>query len=153
MPGGGGIEAIAQIREKKSGQRILIITIYPEEQYAIRVMKAGASGFLNKDIAPDELVKAVQSILDGKKYIQPSLAEKLTSMLGKDTPDLPHKLLSEREMEVMLRLASGESVSEIARQLSLTPNTVSTYRTRILAKMDMNSNAGLIQYAIEHRLI
>ena len=153
MPGGGGIDAVGRIRAKKPAQRILIITIYPEEQYAIRVMRAGASGFLNKDIAPDELIKAVQCILEGKKYIQPSLAEKMTSMLGKETLALPHTALSEREREVMIKLASGLSISEIARQLSLTPNTVSTYRTRILNKMDLNSNAGLVQYAIENGLI
>jgi len=153
MPGGGGIEAVGRIREKKPGQKILIITIYPEEQYAIRVMRAGASGFLNKDIAPDELIKAVHCILDGRKYIQPSLAEIMTSMLGKESIELPHTTLSEREMEVMLKLASGVSISEIARQLSLTPNTVSTYRTRILNKMELTSNAGLIQYAVKHGLI
>lgn len=153
MPGGGGIDAVGRIRERKPNQKILIISIYPEEQYAIRVMRAGASGFLNKDIAPDELIKAVQSILDGKKYIQPSLAEKMTQVLGRQHPVSPHEMLSDREMEVMVKLASGYSVSDIARQLSLTPNTISTYRTRILNKLDLTNNAGIIQYAMEHQLI
>jgi Response regulator containing a CheY-like receiver domain and an HTH DNA-binding domain len=153
MPGGGGIDAVGRIRERKPNQKILIISIYPEEQYAIRVMRAGASGFLNKDIAPDELIKAVQSILDGKKYIQPSLAEKMTQVLGRQHPVSPHEMLSDREMEVMVKLASGYSVSDIARQLSLTPNTISTYRTRILNKLDLSNNAGIIQYAMEHQLI
>jgi two-component system invasion response regulator UvrY len=153
MPGGGGIEALKRIRNAKPDQKILIITIYPEEQYAIRVFQAGAQGFLNKDTAPEQLVKAVQLILEGKKYIQPTLAEKMTAVIGQQANLLPHELLSEREMDVMVRLASGESVSEIAKDLELTPNTISTYRARILQKMSLNSNAGMTQYAVEHRLI
>lgn len=153
MPGGGGIEALKKIRETKPDQKILIITIYPEEQYAVRVFQAGAYGFLNKDTAPDQLVKAVQLILQGKKYVQPTLAEKMTSLLGQQANLLPHELLSEREMEVFLRLARGEAVSQIAKELEVTPNTISTYRSRILQKMDMNSNAGLTQYAVERQMI
>ena len=153
MPGGGGFEALKKIRETKPEQKVLIITIYPEEQYAIRVFQAGASGFLNKDTAPDQLVKAVQLILQGKKYIQPSLAEKMTSLLGQQANLLPHELLSERETEVFLRLARGETVSQIAKELDVTPNTISTYRARILQKMGINANAGLTQYAIENEMI
>ena len=153
MPGGGGIDAIGRIRVTKPAQKILIITIYPEEQYAIRVMKAGASGFLNKDTAPDQLIRAVQVILDGRKYIQPTLAEKISDLLGKDDMQLSHESLSKRELDVMIKLAAGFSISEIARQLSLTPNTISTYRSRIMEKMNMNSNDGLAQYAVEHKLI
>ena len=153
MPGGGGIEALKRIRNEKPDQKILIITIYPEEQYAIRVFQAGAQGFLNKDTAPEQLVKAVQMILDGRKYIQPSLAEKMTAVIGQQANLYPHELLSEREMAVMLKLASGESVSQIAKELELTPNTISTYRARILQKMSMNSNAAMTQYAVEHSLI
>jgi DNA-binding NarL/FixJ family response regulator len=153
MPGGGGIEALKRIRETKPDQKILIITIYPEEQYAVRVFQAGAYGFLNKDTAPDQLVKAVQLILQGKKYVQPTLAEKMTSLLGQQANLRPHELLSERELEVFLRLARGESVSQIAKELEVTPNTISTYRSRILQKMDLSANAGLTQYAVEQQLI
>lgn len=153
MPGGGGMEAIRQIRESKPEQKILIITIYPEDQYALRVFQAGANGFLNKDTAPEQLIVAVQTILRGKKYLQPSLAEKMTALLARDLRVFPHEVLSEREMEVMLRLAMGRTVSEIARELAITPNTVSTYRTRILSKLELQSNAAITQYAIENNLI
>ena len=153
MPGGGGIEAVKRIRDSKPDTRILIITIYPEEQYALRAFQAGAYGFLNKDTAPDQLVRAVQTILDGKKYIQPSLAERMTAVIGQQANLRPHELLSEREMEVMVRLARGEGVSQIAKDLELTPNTISTYRSRILQKMDLSSNAAITQYAVEQQLI
>jgi DNA-binding NarL/FixJ family response regulator len=153
MPGGGGIEALKRIRNVKPDQKILIVTIYPEEQYAIRVFQAGAQGFLNKDTAPEQLVKAVQLILNGKKYIQPTLAERMTAVIGQQANLLPHELLSEREMEVMVRLAEGHTVSQIARDLELTSNTISTYRSRILQKMSLNSNAAMTQYAVEHSLI
>jgi DNA-binding NarL/FixJ family response regulator len=153
MPGGGGIEALKRILENKPGQKILIITIYPEEQYATRVFQAGAAGFLNKDTAPDQLIKAVQTILDGKRYIQPGLADKITISALHPSKLSPHELLSEREMEVMLRIAAGQSLSRIAKDLSLTPNTISTYRARILQKMDINTNAGITQYAMQHDLI
>ncbi len=153
MPGGGGIEAIRRIREMKPVQKILIITIYPEEQYAIRVFQAGATGFLNKDTAPDQLIRAVQTIMDGKKYIQPSLAEKMTAVIGLEANLLPHELLSEREMEVMLRIAKGQSVSQIAKELSLNPNTINTYRSRILQKMELSSNTEITRYTVEQKLV
>jgi DNA-binding NarL/FixJ family response regulator len=153
MPGGGGMEAVRQIREHKPAQKILIITIYPEEQYALRVFQAGANGFLNKDTAPEQLMTAVTTILEGRKYLQPTLAERMTVALAQGVNIRRHELLSQREMEVMVRLATGRSVSDIARELALTPNTISTYRTRILSKMDLHSNAAITQYAIENRLI
>jgi two-component system, NarL family, invasion response regulator UvrY len=153
MPGGGGLEALIQIHEKKPTQKILIISIYPEEQYAIRAMKAGASGFLNKDTAPDELIKAVQSILEGKEYIQQSITEKMPERVVKPGKENPHVSLSQREKEVMRKLAMGLSISETANLLSLTPNSVSTYRSRILAKLGLSNNAGLVKYALEHNLI
>lgn len=153
MPGGGGMKAIPLIREVKPRQRILIISIYPEEQYAVRVIRLGASGYLNKDAATDELLKAVKIILSGRRYIHSSVAEKLTIDLRNQAGLLPHELLSERELEVMSKLVSGVSVSEIAGDLSLSPNTVSTYRSRILLKMDMKTNADLIRYAISNNLI
>lgn len=153
MPGGGGIEAIAAIRLEKPQQRILIVSIYPEEQYAVRVIRLGASGYLNKDAATEELLKAVQVILSGRRYIHPFIAEKITLALRNQAGLLPHELLSEREFDVMIKLVSGATISEIAEQLSLSPNTVSTYRSRILQKMDMKSNADIITYAIKNQLV
>jgi len=153
MPGGGGIEAIAAIRLEKPQQRILIVSIYPEEQYAVRVIRLGASGYLNKDAATEELLKAVQVILSGRRYIHPFIAEKITLALRNQAGLLPHELLSEREFDVMIKLVSGATISEIAEQLSLSPNTVSTYRSRILQKMDMKSNADIITHAIKNQLV
>lgn len=153
MPGGGGIEAIAAIRLEKPQQRILIVSIYPEEQYAVRVIRLGASGYLNKDAATDELLKAVQVILSGRRYIHPLIAEKITLVLRNQAGLLPHELLSEREFDVMIKLVSGVTISEIADKLSISPNTVSTYRSRILQKMDMKSNADIITYAIKNQLV
>jgi two-component system, NarL family, invasion response regulator UvrY len=153
MPGGGGIEAITAIRLEKPQQRILIVSIYPEEQYAVRVFRLGASGYLNKDAATEELLKAVQVILSGRRYIHPFIAEKITLALRNQAGLLPHELLSEREFDVMIKLVSGVTISEIAEQLSLSPNTVSTYRSRILQKMDMKSNADIITYAIKNHLV
>lgn len=153
MPGGGGIEALFRIREKFPNQRILIVSIYPEEQYAIRAMKSGASGFLNKTTAPEELIEAINTILAGRKYIQPLLAEKMAGTLKDQAGMLPHELLSDREFDVLIKIATGKSVSEIATLLSVTVNTVSTYRSRMLQKMDMKNNADLIRYAIENKLV
>lgn len=153
MPGGGGLEALTRIREKIPLQKILIVSIYPEEQYAIRVMRSGASGFLNKDTAPDQLIEAINTILSGRKYIQPQLAEKMATLLQSHGGLMPHELLSDREFDVLTKLAAGKSISEIAQLLSLTVNTVSTYRSRMLQKMSMKSNAELIRYAIDNKLV
>lgn len=153
MPGGGGLSALPIIREKKPKQQILILSIYPEEQYAVRSISSGASGFLNKEAATDELLKAVATILAGRKYVHPVLAEKMSGAQQKQAGLLPHELLSERELEVFIKLASGFPVTEIARQLSLSVNTVSTYRLRVMDKMDMKSNADLMRYVIENKLV
>jgi two-component system invasion response regulator UvrY len=153
MPGGGGLEALKQIRAVHQNLPVLILSIYPEDQYALRVMKAGASGYLNKDAAPEELVNAVNRILSGRRYITEGVAEKLIQQLdGQD--DVPaHELLSDREWDVFCYLSKGKSVSEISEILSLRSTTVSTYRTRILTKMGMKTNADMIQYAIENKLL
>jgi two-component system invasion response regulator UvrY len=152
MPGGGGMAAIPRIREAKPTQRILIVSIYPEEQYAVKVIRLGAAGYLNKDAATEELLKAVHVILAGRRYIQPLVAEKITIPLRNQAGLLPHELLSDREFEVLSRLVAGNSVTEIATDLTLSPNTVSTYRSRILMKMDMRSNADLVRYALTNKL-
>lgn len=153
MPGRSGLDALIQIKPMRPNLPILILSIHPEEQYAIRVLKAGASGYLSKDMAPDELVNAVQKVMLGKKYITPSIAEKLASVFDQDQTKLPHETLSDREFDVLKMLATGKSVSEIAETLFLSVTTVSTYRARIITKMNLKNNAELTLYAIENKLI
>ena len=153
MPGRSGLEVLQQIRQDHPKLPVLILSIYPEDQYAIRVLKAGASGYLTKDSAPEELVKAINQLLLGKKYITSSLAEKLATILEQDTEQMPHEYLSDREFEVMKQLAAGKAVSEIADKISLGVTTISTYRSRIMTKMNLKTNADLTLYAIEHKLL
>ena len=153
MPGRSGLESLHQIKQHYPKLPVLILSVHPEEQYAIRVLKAGASGYLNKDLAPEELVKAVNCVLEGKKYITSSIAEKLASALDADSDKAPHEFLSDREFEVLKLIAAGKSVSDIADQLSLSVTTISTYRARIMTKMNLKTNADLTLYAIEHKLI
>lgn len=153
MPGRSGLDALQQIKLSHPKLPVLILSIHPEEQYALRALKSGAAGYLSKDTAPDELVKAVQKVLLGKKYISQSIAEKLANTFSSDTATNPHENLSDREFDVMKLLANGKSVSEIADMLSLSVTTVSTYRARVMAKMDMKSNSDLTKYALEHKLI
>jgi len=153
MPGRSGLDALQQIKLTHPDLPVLILSIHPEEQYALRALKSGASGYLSKDTAPDELVKAVQKVLLGKKYISQAIAEKLANTFSSDTSMQPHENLSDREFDVMKFLANGKSVSEIADMLSLSVTTVSTYRARIMAKMNLKSNSDLTKYAIEHNLL
>jgi two-component system invasion response regulator UvrY len=153
MPGRSVLETIQQIRQYQPQLPVLILSIFPEEQYATRAFKAGASGYINKDAAPTELVKAIQRIMQGRKYITPAVAEKLASDLSVDKERPPHELLSDREFHVMKLLAAGKSITEIATQLSLSPTTISTYRSRIMEKMKMKANAELARYALENGLI
>lgn len=153
MPGRSGLEALQQIKQLHPRLPVLILSIHPEEQYALRVLKAGASGYLSKDMAPDELVNAVHRVMLGKKYITASVAEKLASVLDHDSDKASHEYLSDREFSVLKLLAAGKSVSEIAESLFLSVTTVSTYRARIMAKMSLKNNADLTLYAIEHKLL
>ena len=153
MPGRSGLDAIKQIKQSSPGLPVLIMSMYPAEQYAIRVLKAGAYGYLSKDSIHDELIKAVQTVLRGKKFITFSIAEKLVEVFDSDNEQPPHGLLSDREFDVFKLLASGKTVSEIADQFYLSANTVSTYRSRILEKMYMRTNAELTRYALEKKLI
>lgn len=153
MPGRSGLEALQQIKQIQPKLPVLILSIHPEEQYAIRVLKSGAAGYLSKDLAPEELVNAVQRVMLGKKYITPSVAEKLASVFDQDNNKAPHEALSDREFSVLKMLAKGKSVSEIAELLFLSVTTVSTYRARIMTKMNMKSNADLTLYSIEHNLM
>ena len=153
MPGRSGLDALRQLKELFPKLPVLIMSIHPEDQYAIRVLKAGASGYLSKDSAPDELVKAVRKVLEGKRYISASTAEKLASSVIKDQDKLPHEYLSDREFDVLKLIAAGKSVSDIARLLSLSVTTISTYRSRIMVKMNSKTNAELTMYALDNQLI
>ena len=153
MPGRSGLDALQQIKLSFPDLPVLILSIHPAEQYALRALKAGAAGYLSKDTAPDELVKAVQKVLLGKKYISQSIAERLANSFSSDHNNNPHEILSDREFDVMKFLANGKSVSEIAEMLSLSVTTVSTYRARVMTKMNLKSNSDLTKYAIENNLI
>ncbi|HEY8968145.1 MAG TPA: response regulator transcription factor [Puia sp.] len=153
MPGRSGLEILQQIKQHYPRLPVLILSIHPEDQYALRVLKAGASGYLNKDSAPEELVKAVHQVLLGKKYITTSVAERLATMLDEGMEKMPHENLSDREFEVLKLLAAGNAVSDIAEKLSLSATTISTYRARIMTKMNCKNNADLTLYAINHKLM
>lgn len=153
MPGRSGLDALQQIKQLNPNLPVLILSIHPEEQYALRVLKAGASGYLSKDMAPDELVIAVKKVMLGKKYITAAVAEKLAATLDRDHNKLLHEFLSDREFNVLKMLAAGRSVSEIAESLFLSVTTVSTYRSRIMEKMNLKNNAELTLYAMENKLL
>jgi two-component system, NarL family, invasion response regulator UvrY len=153
MPGLGGLDALKQLKEEFPKQPVLILSMHPEDQYAIRALRAGASGYLNKETAGDELVKAIRQITSGKRYISPSVAEKLAEHLDIDSSKALHESLSDREHEVLKQIASGKTVSEIASDLNLSVATISTYRARILEKMHMKNNAELTRYAIDHNIV
>mgnify|MGYP003575724552 CR=1 FL=1 len=152
MPGRNEIETLKQIRTEGIKAPILMLSMHPEDQYAVRVLKAGASGFLNKESATDELLAAVRKVLSGKKYISAAVAEKLAETAGGEGEKPAHELLSDREMQVLQLIASGKTVSEIGDELSLSVNTISTYRTRLLEKLNLSNNAELTRYAIDNRL-
>ncbi|MBW2558363.1 MAG: response regulator transcription factor [Deltaproteobacteria bacterium] len=153
MPGRSGLEILEDIKSRHPKLPVLILSMHPEEQYAVRALRAGASGYLTKASAPQELIGAIRKASSGGKYVTTSLAEKLALELGTDTEKLPHERLSNREHQVMLMLAGGKSVSEIAENIFLSSKTVSTYRTRIMDKMGMKKNAELTLYAVHNNLI
>lgn len=153
MPGRSGLDALRQIKQSAPGIPVLIMSMHPEDQYALRVLKAGASGYLSKESIHDELIRAIRTVMLGKKFITPTVAEKLADAFDADSGRQQHELLSDREFDVFKLLSGGKSVSEIAAQLSLSVTTVSTYRARILEKMNMKSNAELTRYALEKGLI
>jgi DNA-binding NarL/FixJ family response regulator len=153
MPGRGGLDILKEIKTQRPRLPVLMLSMYPEEQYAIRVLKSGASGYLTKESAPSELVMAIRQISQGKKYISPSLAEKLAIDLEINPDKMPHEILSDREYQVMCMIASGKTLKEIADGLSLSIKTISTYRSRILEKMNMKTNAELTHYAIKNNLV
>nr|WP_181956243.1 response regulator transcription factor [Ramlibacter lithotrophicus] len=153
MPGQSGIDALAMIRAKAPDVGILILSGYPEEQYAVNLIKQGASGYLNKECEPMEIVNAIRTIALGRRYISPSVAELIAQQLDRKDGSAAHDLLSEREFQVFLKLAKGETAGEIANALSLSVKTVSTYRTRLMEKMGLTSNSDLTYYALKNKLI
>jgi len=153
MPGMDGLDVLKQLKIEKPKLPVLILTIHPESQYALRVLKAGASGYIMKSSADDELVRAIKKVCRRGKYISPSFAEKLAFQLDTSLDELPHEALSDREYQVMLLIASGKTVSDIADELALSVKTISTYRTRILEKMHMKNNAELMRYVLENQLL
>ncbi|MFB0519205.1 MAG: response regulator [Acidobacteriota bacterium] len=153
MPGRSGLDILKQLKSQKPELPVLILTVHPEEQYAVRVLRAGASGYLTKESAPDELIKAIRKVSMGRKYVSSTLAEKLATEVDIISEKPLHQALSDREYEVMCMIASGKTVKEIAEELCLSIKTISTYRSRILEKMKMKSNAELIHYAIQNRLV
>ncbi len=153
MPGLTGLDILKQIRRETPKLPVLILSVHPEEQYAVRSLKAGASGYLTKERAPDELITAIRKVSMGGKYITSSLAEKLAFELEVDAEKPPHKTLSDREFQVMCMIAKGRTIKNIAEELYLSPKTVSTYRSRILEKMKMKSNEELTHYARNNHLV
>ncbi|MBM2816673.1 MAG: response regulator with a DNA-binding domain [Ignavibacteria bacterium] len=153
MPGKDGLDTLKDIKMEKPELPVLIFTVYPEEQYAIRLLKAGAAGYINKESSPEELIDAIRKVARGRKYISLNLAEILASNIDGGGEQPMHDALSDREFQVMCLIASGKTVTEIANLLMLSINTISTYRNRILEKMNMKTNAELTHYAIKNRLV
>ncbi len=152
LPGMSGLDVLKQLRRERPRLPVLVLSIYPEDQYAVRVLKAGASGYLTKDSAPDQLIAAIRKISLGRKFVSPDLAEKLVVDLATDAEKPLHERLSDREYQVLCLIASGKTTKEVATELSLSVKTVSTYRIRILKKMNVKSNAELIHYALQRGL-
>lgn len=153
MPGRSGLDILQDIKLARPNLPVLIMSMHGEDQFAVRVIKAGAAGFISKHSAPEELVKAIRKILGGGKYVSSSVAEKMVFDLGKETEKPPHEALSDRELQVMCMFATGRANKDVARELSLSVKTISTYRARILEKMTMKSNAELTRYAIKSGLV
>jgi len=153
MPGGLFIETLKELRTRHPTIRVLALSVHPEDEWAVRALRAGASGYLTKDHSPDQLLEAIRRVYRGGKYVSPTLAEQLAKQLDVGGQRPPHELLSDREFEVMRRLGSGLTVSQIAGELALSAKTVSTYRTRILEKMAVATNADLVRYAARYGLI
>ena len=153
MPGESGLELIKTLKKEFPRLRVLVLSAHPEDQYALRALKSGASGYLTKEAATAELIGAIHKISNGGKYISASMAETLAFAIESDSEKLPHEKLSNREYEVMLMIASAKSVREIAEELSLSEKTIGTYRSRILEKMDMKNSSEITYYAMKNRLI
>jgi len=153
MPDGSGLDILRELKHQKPQLPVLVLSVHSEDQYALRVLRSGAAGYLTKECAPQELVQAVRRVVAGGKYVGLDLAERLAEVLAGDRDAQAHEQLSDREFQVLCLIGSGKSAGEIAQELSLSPKTVSTYRRRVLDKMHMNSNVELTRYVLEHQLI
>jgi two-component system, NarL family, invasion response regulator UvrY len=153
MPGRSGLEALKELRREHPKIPMLVLSIHSADEFAVRSIKAGASGYLTKDSAPEELVDAIQTVVAGRRYLTPSVAERLASAVESDAKGAPHEMLSDREFHVLRMLAAGKTNGEVAGELALSAKTISTYRTRTLRKMGMRTNAELAQYAVRHGLV
>lgn len=153
MPGGPFLETLKELRARHPTVRVLALSVHPEDQWAVRALRAGASGYLTKDHSPDQLLEAIRRVYRGGKYVSPTLAQRLAEQLDGGAERAPHELLSDREFEVMRRLGNGLTITQIASELALSAKTVSTYRARILEKMAVESNADLVRYAARYGLI
>jgi two-component system invasion response regulator UvrY len=153
MPRRSGLDVLSELREQHPKLPILVISMHPEEQFAVRALRSGASGYVTKEAAPDELLDAAKKVLAGGRYVSRGLAERMVSELDRPGARLPHERLSEREHQVLMKIASGRTVGEIADELTLSVKTVSTYRARLLDKMSLENNADLMRYALVHKLI
>ena len=153
MPGRSGLDALRDIKELRPQLPVLLLSIHPEDQYALRALKAGASGYLTKESAPEELVNAILKVVAGGRYVSASFAERLAEEVGGHGGRLPHETLSDREYEVLCHIGRGKSVSQIAQEMSLSVKTVSTYRTRLLEKLNLATTPEIMRYAIDHNLV
>ena len=147
------MDLLKELKAARPKLPVLVLSVHPEDQFAVRVLKAGAEGYLTKESAPEELVKAIRKVLAGGRYVSPTLAEKLAVGVRKDSTCTPHETLSDREYEVMCRIASGRTVTEIAAELSLSVKTISTYRARILEKLGVKNSAEITRYAMRNGLV
>ena len=153
MPGSPFTETLRRLREDHPTVRILVLSAHPEDQWAVRALRGGASGYLTKDHSPEQLLDAIRRVHRGGRYVSPTLAERLAAQLGQDFVGAPHELLSDREFDVLRGLGAGRTVKEVASALDLSPKTVSTYRARLMEKMQFGTNADLVRYSAEHGLI
>lgn len=153
LPGRSGLDLIAEFKNLRPAMPVLVLSVLSEDEFAVRVLKSGASGFVHKESSTEELVKAVRKVVAGGKYVSPALAEKLALQIGQPPSEEPHRKLSDREYLVMTMLASGKTLTQIGKILSLSIKTISTYRSRILQKMRLANNADLTRYALKHRLV
>ena len=153
MPGRSGLELLAEIKREFPQRPVLVLSMHPEELHARRVLKAGGAGYMNKESAGEELAAAIRKVVNGGKYVSATLAERLAVELAPESQKPPHETLSDREYRVMWLLASGKPINRIAKEMFLSPSTVSTYRVRILRKLGLSSNAELVQYAVKHQLV
>jgi DNA-binding NarL/FixJ family response regulator len=153
LPGKNGLDLLKEFKAARPKLPVLILSAHAEDQFAVRVLKAGAGGYLTKESAPEELAKAIRKVLAGGQYVSPALAEKLALRVRKNITLSPHETLSDREYDVMSRIASGKTVTEIAGELSLSPKTIGTYRARVLEKLGVKNSPGIVQYAIRNGLV